>query len=575
MLENLKKNEKTIELARQISNSLVVLPTIHELSWIINLIIYFCAKIRAFENSKSLSINRVNNQLTIPTRNNKSYLSETSTQEIIAHLVEDVPLHVTKPIEYKDITKSVDEIIDQRITNQQIRNLEIFRCTSNQRQQEAIRKSKNISPEKYERKNRKIMENGRKIEIVIEEPSKRLSIICVPSSIESEIVFDVDFYSLTKEMINNIHQNFIQSTAEYLSIPKENVIIISSVAGSLKLKFQVMMKKLGVKEKVGALYDKITHHNYLTTVANAIKLKTKKPIETKVIWKFTCNICGDKFKSLEEGLMCTGQTPHWTCCDCLVRLTRVKFEECAPDIQCAQGCEARYINTHLIQKITSFTNNPNFHVQYTQATLMQFKLDHPYPQHVQCNLCNYITENGTGQTTWTCGEGVVNSILVDDGRPCFTEWCLECEPMAKAHEGPHNTSTEATLYQKISAAIDRGFLLTCPKFLTKECNNSASIVKEEGCNKMTCNQCGTNFCFECNVNLDDLNVTYNETSVYSHFGKDYHPCKLFGENDEDTSKKRARKSVDDLFQTKSCSTNEFWDIGKNLLEHIQWQPVTI
>ena len=104
----------------------------------------------------------------------------------------------------------------------------------------------------------------------MKKSKKQLSILSIPSALENEIVFDVDYYSLSKEKLDNLKQSFIQSTARYLNIPEDCVVITSSLAGSWKLNFKLIMEKIGVTKTIGELHDKITYHDYLTELANMI-----------------------------------------------------------------------------------------------------------------------------------------------------------------------------------------------------------------------------------------------------------------------------------------------------------------
>lgn len=86
-----------------------------------------------------------------------------------------------------------------------------------------------------------------------------------------------------------------------------------------------------------------------------------------------------KYHVLADGLLCTGRKPHWFCSDCLSRSLRQKLESAQPNLRCIdESCEAMYINTHLLEKVMAFTNDPSFYVQYTQVSLMEYKRDHPY-----------------------------------------------------------------------------------------------------------------------------------------------------------------------------------------------------
>ena len=173
LLQKIKKKECTSGIAKTILNLLLISPTKHELSWFTNLIQYFCDKAKGIENAKAITIERGKNGLTIPAKSNSTYLAETCTQEIIANVVKDVPFEVTKAITYKEITKSVNETVDQQnIKSQPIKNLLLNRALSNQRQLEKIREKKNISSVEFDKRKRKATEIGRKLEIFIEEIKK-------------------------------------------------------------------------------------------------------------------------------------------------------------------------------------------------------------------------------------------------------------------------------------------------------------------------------------------------------------------------------------------------------------------
>jgi len=334
------------------------------------------------------------------------------------------------------------------------------------------------------------------------------------------------------------------------------VRLIESIAGSWKVKFSVAMEIVGQAEGVEDLYDRIMHQDYLKDLETVLKMSKKKKASTRVVWKYVCETCYEKYNDLDQGLLCTGRVPHWFCSECLSRDTRVKLERAQPDLRCIdQSCEAMYINTHLLNRVMAFTRDPSFYAQYTQVSLMEYKRDHPYPQHAQCDNCGYLEEPQRGQGRWTCGEGCPPSWR-NNGRPCDTQWCLQCTPMRQVHTGPHRNSSSLSIYNQVCTAISQGFIIMCS-------NKCQALVKDGGCNHMTCQSCGQHFCFICDQNLDSAKGGYD-------WGKNGHSCPQFGSpaDEERHNKRKACEQVRRLMQENGWSMAQVQEAAGTALAEI-------
>jgi len=525
--------------------------------WMCSILLHLSSKAFHLEAAKSSTFQRPSDQSNCFRIEKPIHCSTSSViQQILKENISFSETSIPKP------PKRPEELIRTSTTSHEIYQAKVIRYQSQDRRMNLVLKEMNISGEELE--TRKVVANdvGRLISLEVNDKNsnsvKNVELLCSPEAIETTLEFDYDFASTSTQQARDLENKLIAGVASSLNVGLDCVKIISSIAGSWKVEFQVMMDTASEKKKAGELYEQIRYGNFMESIERGLKILAKKKPTTRIVWNYVCTaFCYEEYTSLDSGLLCTGATPHWHCASCLAKYTEVKFEECSPDIRCMQiGCDAMFVNTHLIETITNFTNNPDFHVQYTAASLMVYKMKNPYPLHAQCEACQYLTEMN-GQQVWTCGEGTPEQWR-NNGRPCGTKWCLVCVPMQKAHSGPHKNALLLSLYAQITDAISRGFLVTCPKFLTGTCNSGSNIFKVGGCNHMNCSSCNGHFCFVCEKELQPVK-----------FSTPDHPCKQFGE-DEQVSKEKAKRYVNEIMQKGNYTRQQLLDAAASELRDIGW-----
>mgnify|MGYP002384820535 CR=1 FL=1 len=354
---------------------------------------------------------------------------------------------------------------------------------------------------------------------------KEVSLLCKPVIQSASLSFHEDFARVAdpySEERQNFETKFKEATATHLGIRPDQVHIIQLSPGSIVIDFKIEVLKKFSKSEETNFYDQIVHQNYLTMIETEMKLTLKKKPTTKVKWNVTCTICSEDFDSIERGILCTGSEPHWCCVECIYQYAKTQFEINRPHFSCIHGCGAQYINTHLVDKITTYVSS-KFEQMYTANTFLVYKMQNP--DYIECDTCGYLTVPFFGQSVWTCGEDVPEDWVLND-TCCGSEWCLNCKPMRSLTNHNHCiTDPVATFRNKVELEISLSFINYCPNFLKDSnlCSNSSMLQKETGCNHMSCPTCQVDFCNLCGKELDVNEIKFEDSD---------HPCPQFGNEEE-------------------------------------------
>mmetsp|Transcript_20090 Transcript_20090/g.29813 ORF Transcript_20090/g.29813 Transcript_20090/m.29813 type:complete len:631 (+) Transcript_20090:134-2026(+) len=229
-----------------------------------------------------------------------------------------------------------------------------------------------------------------------------------------------------------------------------------------------------------------------------------------------------------------------------------KTKQQASELLCLSGCGAglQGLQEALPENVWAKYNE----LQY-QAAVSQVEMD----DLCSCPKCGYQAAVPATEMIFRCPVGECGH---ESCRKCGEEphIPLKCSEVEKKHE------TKGRL--KVEEAITEAKIRKCPKCTKK-------IVKESGCNKMTC-ACGTNFCYICRAQI-------NKEVGYTHFCQQAHcshkscgKCVLYtnAEQDDEQAMRdaglRAAEEVrgnsligDSVDDTKEVNVNVDQILGRN------------
>jgi TRIAD3 protein (E3 ubiquitin-protein ligase RNF216) len=210
---------------------------------------------------------------------------------------------------------------------------------------------------------------------------------------------------------------------------------------------------------------------------------------------FQCCCCFDSDIELNQSLTCPDG--HITCVDCITKAMQVAVGE-RTIIHCfhESGCKQHYTENALYRA----TSDIKLRKAYDLVVALKNISGSGLLNIFSCPFCDNVVQ---GQDNETGDIFYCNS--------CTKYSCLECKK--ERHEGSCNVSRrkeeEATM----------NFILKC------YCN--ASLVRDDGCNKITCYNCRTNWCWICKSNLKGTHGM-----IYDHFSPAHQnqneKCPLYG-----------------------------------------------
>lgn len=253
------------------------------------------------------------------------------------------------------------------------------------------------------------------------------------------------------------------------------------------------------------------------------KIKVQTPIQKNIkIRQFKCNCCmNDEFENPEGDLIgCSAVNnsdfcDHYICKECLKRNIDIQIKTSIAKLQCVfhdnEKCNGQY-NLDIIKSLLSWEEVDKYQ-EYLDLQLIT-ELAAVCENYQICPLCKKfgcIIDNVDGWMYINCGT-------------CKQSWCSKCKE--KAHDQnpcytlqflPDTTNEDKIL--KIDRIIND---LACDK-LTHSCIRCKNkFIKDEGCNLMTCEKCGSMSCYICGIELfKDANG-----NKYGHFAG--HPGSIQG-----------------------------------------------
>jgi TRIAD3 protein (E3 ubiquitin-protein ligase RNF216) len=211
---------------------------------------------------------------------------------------------------------------------------------------------------------------------------------------------------------------------------------------------------------------------------------------------FTCCCCFDDEITVNHIVSCP--SGHMSCIDCIKRAMSVCVGE-QTIIKCfdQSGCSQHYTENALCRATPDYKLKRAYDNIVALKSIRSSGLEDTY----ECPFCNNIVLLDS--------KDVVDIFYCNQ---CDRHSCTRCKK--DKHDGPCNLKR-----RKEEEETDK-FILKC------FCNSP--LVRADGCNKLTCYNCRTNWCWICK---EHLKGSYH--SIYEHFnsnGKNLDKkCKLYGE----------------------------------------------
>ena len=233
-----------------------------------------------------------------------------------------------------------------------------------------------------------------------------------------------------------------------------------------------------------------------------------------------CRCCFDDETPLNRAVPCTADEPHYFCFGCVEDLADTQVGMLKHEMLCmdASGCPAKLAREE-VGKAIPITTFDRLELNQQQAEIMAANIE----GLEQCPSCDYKA---------ICGEVTDEPIFYCQNPDCSRASCRRCQKDNHAPQTCEEASVDKVLNARhlIEEARSEAIIRTCRKC-------KAKIVKEFGCNKMTCTRCGSLFCYNCNEELTSLGG-----NAYSHFGR---KCILYDVQGADRHDKEADEAEKD------------------------------
>jgi hypothetical protein len=299
-----------------------------------------------------------------------------------------------------------------------------------------------------------------------------------------------DFPSL---FIGDINYRFLSNNYSY----KATYYELEQLIKDNKLPLKKVMTKLKRCSKADSLFIKF------------------KDVFDSVKQTFECTCCYDDKEIIDFGQCTDG---HLICNSCVKKhATDTIYQKLSSKICCINTQDKCFgtISDSILEKVLDIRIFSEYIILKNMAEIKELCIDDINIKI--CQHCNAGTDIGEQEQ----GQGQVIETLIC--MECFKDTCLKCNqvghPGAECYAlGNVCRSQRQNIEDKMSEAV----IIRCGN-----CNNT--IVKDEGCNKVTC-LCGNYICYCCKQNVP-------KSVGYSHFCTEHNckkpdckPCHLWDTN---------------------------------------------
>ncbi|OAL28791.1 hypothetical protein AYO22_02656 [Fonsecaea multimorphosa] len=211
-----------------------------------------------------------------------------------------------------------------------------------------------------------------------------------------------------------------------------------------------------------------------------------------------CQCCFDTETPLNRIVPCMADIPHFFCFTCVEGLAdnqvgMLKYEMYCMD---AGGCTAE-LSHEDVGRAVPITTFDRLQLNKQQAEIKAANIE----GLEQCPCCEYKA---------ICEDVVKQPIFHCQNPECARATCRKCKKESHIPKTCEENNRDKTLsaLHSVEEARSEAIIRTCPNLTCK-----APIVKDFGCNKMTCALCQCLMCYVCNAD-----ITHLRGNAYSHFG---------------------------------------------------------
>ena len=190
---------------------------------------------------------------------------------------------------------------------------------------------------------------------------------------------------------------------------------------------------------------------------------------------------------LNRVVPCTADEPHYFCFACVEGLADTQVGMLKHEMLCmdASGCTAK-LSREDFGKAIPITTFDRLELNQQQAEIMAANIE----GLEQCPSCDFKA---------ICGDVKEEPIFFCQNPECSRASCRHCQKDNHAPQTCEQAGQDKVLnaLHLIEEARSEAIIRTCRKC-------KAKIVKEFGCNKMTCTRCSSLFCYNCNEDITHL-----------------------------------------------------------------------
>jgi hypothetical protein len=220
----------------------------------------------------------------------------------------------------------------------------------------------------------------------------------------------------------------------------------------------------------------------------------------------TCQCCFDD-APINRTVYCDGEDPHFFCFACVKTHASTEIGKMHYKLKCMDGsiCTGIFSMPQLTRCLDPKTLSALERLQQQEEIRLA-----GFEGLAECPFCDYkaICPPVEMDKEFRCGNP-----------ECERVSCRLCEEETHVPKSCEENKKERHLPARhaIEEAMTEALIRTCPKC-------KAKIVKEAGCNKMTCTRCYALMCYICRIDIT--------TEQYNHFNKAGSKCQVYDQNTE-------------------------------------------
>ncbi|KAH9807824.1 RING finger protein [Teratosphaeria destructans] len=234
-----------------------------------------------------------------------------------------------------------------------------------------------------------------------------------------------------------------------------------------------------------------------------------------------CQACFEDLP-MNRQVHCDGDTPHFTCYDCITTYIKTQVGDSRCNVLCTAGCQAAYPPNQLNQ-----LQDKQLLAKLAELEQEKAIRDAGLEDLEECPFCDY--------------KAILPPIEEDFEFRCANPECekVSCRRCKSISHIPisceqHAKDNKINTRHKIEEAMTAALIRTCN-------NCKKAFIKEYGCNKMTCPSCAHTQCYICSKSLTDYNHFDQAPGRATGGGERTQKCPLY-DNVEERHEREVREA---------------------------------